>query len=64
MKYEVDDRGNIAQFYDIEADQIVARLDREAGPNGDQTTWDGDEEVTKWANANGYNLTCVGKKKT
>lgn len=55
MKYEVDDRGNVAQFYDEEG-EIVATLDREAEVNGiqDQSTWDGGKDVTEWAVANGY----------
>ena len=54
MSYDVDDRGNIAQFYLDE--EIVATLDREAEVDGkcDQLTWDGGPEVTKWAIANGY----------
>lgn len=52
-KYDVDDRGNIAQFYDEEG-EIVATLDREAGENADEETWDGDDDVTAWAIANGY----------
>lgn len=56
MKYEVDDRGNVAQFYDVECDEIVATLDREAEVDGkaDQLTWDGNKEVTIWAIENGY----------
>ena len=52
--YDVDDRGNIAQFY--RNDEIVATLDREAevGTLVDQLTWDGDEDITAWAIANGY----------
>lgn len=54
-KYTVDDRGNIAQFYDRH-DEIVATLDREATVNGiaDQSTWDGGPDVTAWAAKNGY----------
>lgn len=52
-EYDVDDRGNIAQFYDSSGD-IIATLDREAGETADQSTWDGDEGVTAWAEANGY----------
>jgi hypothetical protein len=52
--YDVDDRGNIAQFYDVESGDIIATLDREAGENADEYTWDGDEAVTAWAKANGY----------
>jgi len=52
--YDVDDRGNIAQFYRDE--EIVATLDREAevGALVDQLTWDGDADITAWAIANGY----------
>ena len=52
QKYFADDRGNIVQFY--EDDEIVATLDREAGPNADQYTWNGGAEVTAWAAINGY----------
>lgn len=52
--YFVDDRGNVAQFY-FDGDKI-ATLDREAEVDGkqDETTWDGGEDVTEWANENGY----------
>lgn len=57
-KYFVDDRGNIAQFYPMiegePGDEVIATLDREAGKNADQSTWDGDADVTAWAIANGY----------
>lgn len=53
-KYSVDDRGNVAQFYDVASGDIIATLDREAGPTADQYTWDGDPDVTAWAIANGY----------
>jgi len=52
--YQVDDRGNIAQFYEVESGDIIATLDREAGPNANDLAWDGGDEVTKWAKANGY----------
>lgn len=54
-QYTVDDRGNIAQFYDRH-DEIVATLDREATVDGiaDQSTWDGGPDVTDWAVKNGY----------
>ncbi len=52
QQYDVDDRGNIAQFYF--GDEIIATLDREAGETADQSTWDGDEDVTAWAEMNGY----------
>ena len=51
--FSVDDRGNVVQFYD-DSDEIVATLDREAGPNADELLWDGGKEVTEWAIANGY----------
>lgn len=54
QKYSVDDRGNIAQFYDVRSGDIIATLDREAGPPADQYTWDGGPDVTAWAIANGY----------
>jgi hypothetical protein len=52
----VDDRGNIAQFYEFPAGDIVATLDREATVNGvqDQLAWDGSGDVEAWAIANGY----------
>lgn len=56
-KYTVDDRGNVAQFYEeIEGEpgEIVATLDREAGPSANEVTWDGNPEVTAWAVTNGY----------
>lgn len=56
--YEVDDRGNVAQFYCSESGDIIATLDREygeaAGDSSFAHSWDGDEDVTKWAVANGY----------
>ena len=56
--YDVDDRGNIAQFYELDGDWgIVGELDREAGPAGDVdsvTTWWGNATVTQWARENGY----------
>lgn len=54
-KYSVDDRGNVAQFYD-KFGEIVATLDREATVDRkpDQSTWNGGENVTRWAVANGY----------
>lgn len=51
-QYDVDDRGNIAQFY--LGDEIIATLDREAGDHANESTWDGDEDVTAWAEQNGY----------
>lgn len=51
--YAADDRGNIVQFYNF-AGEIVATLDRESGPNANQSTWDGGDDVTAWALANGY----------
>lgn len=60
MPYSVDDRGNVADFYQIDESgeySRVARLDREAGPSDDVDgiyTWDGDADVTAWAMANGY----------
>ena len=55
MKFDVDDRGNVAQFYD-ESGDVIATLDREAEVNGklDQKTWDGGPAVTEWARRNGY----------
>lgn len=56
-EYTIDDRGNVAQFYELASGDIVATLDREAGPQGSVdsvTTWDGDKNVTKWAVDNGY----------
>lgn len=54
--YKVDDRGNVAQFYETEEYELVATLDREAEVDGkcDCYTWDGGEAVTQWAVANGY----------
>lgn len=60
MPYSVDDRGNVADFYQRDESgeySLVARLDREAGPQNDFDgiyTWDGDIDVTAWATANGY----------
>jgi hypothetical protein len=55
MTYEVDDRGNVVDFYLVTNGEFeqVARLDREAPPD-DHTTWDGGPSVTEWAIANGY----------
>jgi hypothetical protein len=54
--YEVDDRGNVAQFYSTDSNEVVATLDREAEVDGvaDQATWDGGPDVTAWAVAHGY----------
>lgn len=52
--YSVDDRGNVAQFY--EGDDIIATLYREAGKSADLLAWDGGKEITKWAKENGYAL--------
>lgn len=54
--YQVDDRGNIAQFYETNEFEIVATLDRESEVNGevDKLTWDGGPSVTEWAKSNGY----------
>jgi hypothetical protein len=53
--YEVDDRGNVVQFYDT-SNLIVGELDREATIDGvnDKSTWIGDANVTAWAIHNGY----------
>lgn len=55
MSYEVDDRGNVVQFYDSD-NRIVGELDQEATVDGvnDQRTWIGDAAVTAWAASNGY----------
>lgn len=55
-KYEADDRGNVVQFYDLETDEIVGELDREACIDGavDQLAWWGSEAVKQWAMENGY----------
>jgi hypothetical protein len=52
-EFSVDDRGNVAQFYDRSGD-IIATLNREAGPNADEHSWDGGPDVTAWAVVNGY----------
>lgn len=52
--YTVDDRGNVAQFYYTESEDLCATLNRECGPEGDQYEWDGDEDVTAWAETHGY----------
>lgn len=57
--YEVDDRGNVVQFYETKGYEIVATIDREAiyigTPDADyQSTWDGGAAVTAWAMENGY----------
>lgn len=54
--YEVDDRGNVVQFYETTDFEIVAEINREAEVDGvqDCKTWDGDEVVTAWAMENGY----------
>jgi len=53
-RFSIDDRGNIAQFYD--GDEIAATLDREANVDGksDVTTWDGSGDVEEWAGLIGY----------
>jgi hypothetical protein len=52
--YQVDDRGNVAQFYCTKSWEIIATLDRESGPTSNQYTWDGDADVTAWAKTHGY----------
>ena len=52
--YEVDDRGDRAQFYSTESGEIIATLNREGGETADQHEWDGDEDVTAWAIAHDY----------
>lgn len=52
--YDVDDRGNVAQFYWMASGDIVATIDRESGPNANESTWDGNAEVTAWAISHGY----------
>jgi len=54
--YEVDDRGNVVQFYDTETNEIVAEINREDTVNGvpDQSTYWGGPTVTAWAIENGY----------
>jgi len=59
MKFSVDDKGNEAIFYEKMKDgtwEKGACLDREAGPNADEYTWDNwsGEELEKWAKENGY----------
>ena len=56
VRFFVDDRGNIAQFYEFSAGDLMATLDREATVNGvrNQLAWDGSGEVEDWAIANGY----------
>lgn len=60
-KYDIDDRGNVVDCYRLHADgtwEIVARLDREAGPPPcNQLAWDnetGDAGIEDWLRANGY----------
>lgn len=68
-KYSVDDRGNIAQFYELDQYgewEQVACLDREAGPGKDcdsVTTWDGGEGITAWAIEKGYGPEIKGATK-
>lgn len=57
--YSVDDRGNIAQFYEAVSGDIVATLDREAGATANQLAWDGGPEVTAWAVAKGWSEIAV-----
>lgn len=52
--YEVDDRGNVAQFYSTESGEMIATLNREGGETADQHEWDGGEDVTAWAIAHDY----------
>lgn len=57
--FEVDDRGNVVDFYAKQDDgtwEKAARLDREAGPHANGYKWDcwGDSEVEDWAYQNGY----------
>ena len=51
----VDDRGNVAQFYD--GDEIVATLNRECGKKGNELKWtneSGNMEIEIFAKKNGY----------
>lgn len=52
QEYSADDRGNVVDFYF--GDEQIACLDREAGDKANEKTWDGGEDVTKWAIGNGY----------
>ena len=52
--YDVDDRGNVVDFYCVVSEDKVARLDREAGDSANELAWDGGEDVTEWAMAHGY----------
>lgn len=54
--YEINDRGNVIQFYKNGTSKIVGEINREATVNGkpDQETWIGSSEVKEWAINNGY----------
>jgi hypothetical protein len=47
--YDLDDRGNVVDIYDN--DEIVARLDREAGPKADQLVWECNSKQEPWIKA-------------
>jgi hypothetical protein len=55
----VDDRGNVANFFEEYEDGTWGKgacLDREAGDNANELAWDNwsGEELERWAKANGY----------
>jgi len=63
MRYDVDDRGNVVDFYALNGSpdggewDRVARLDREAGDTADQLAWDNwyaDNDLEAWAIEKGY----------
>ncbi len=68
-KFSVDDRGNIAQFYEEMEDgtwEPGAVLDREVGAGANKLSWDNwsSEELENWANENGYRDEILEAKKS
>ena len=64
--YDVDDRGDRAQFYYVDADGVIgdiaATLNREGGETADQHEWDGGPDVTAWAIAHDYPEVATARK--
>lgn len=58
--FEVDDRGNVVDFFEKQDDGTwdkAARLNREAGPAANEYSWEcwGSSKMEEWARQNGYN---------
>ena len=59
MKFSVDDRGNIANFFEKMEDgtwEKAALLNREVGKDANETVWENwsGDDMELWARKNGY----------